>query len=281
MRGPARPGGVPELRAPAIERRNALADPPPDAVLAAFEVDPRCLRPLPGGQRTAWSAGSLVLKPLDKSIQQLAWEEQVLEAIPQRGFRLAPPVRTREGQLVVASWTACKRLDGEHRPGRWAEICAIGERFHQATADIAAPGWHRQRSDVFAQADRIAWDEAKLAEFQSVAPVDQLAALLRPVHGHDQLIHGDLSGNVLFHPTLAAGIIDLAPYRRPRYSLPLSSSSMRCSGKALTAQSSNSSVTTPTPLSTCCAPPSSASSWTSCAAPGAARVLGGGLERSG
>ena len=32
------------------------------------------------------------------------------------------------------------------------------------------------------------------------------------MRGHDQLIHGDLSGNVLFHPGLAPGIIDLSPY---------------------------------------------------------------------
>jgi hypothetical protein len=38
--------------------------------------------------------------------------------------------------------------------------------------------------------------------------IDQLAARLQPVRGRDQLIHGDLSGNVLFHPRHAPGIID-------------------------------------------------------------------------
>ena len=48
-----------------------------------------------------------------------------------------------------------------------------------------------------------------------MAVIAALAAQLRPVQGRDQLIHGDLSGNVLFHHRLAPGIIDLSPYWRP------------------------------------------------------------------
>ena len=188
---------------------------PPVSVLAAFDVDPAVLRPLPGGQGMAWSAGRLVLKPLDMSLDALEWQEAVLPEIAEDGFRLARPVRSRSGELVVAGWSAWQRLAGQHVPRRWADIAAAGERFHRASAHIPPPSWHHQRTDPFATAERAAWDAEVLERFASLPPIDQLAASLRPVEGRDQLIHGDLSGNVLFHPQLAAGIIDLSPYWRP------------------------------------------------------------------
>ena len=188
---------------------------PPAPVLAAYDLDPGRLRPLRGGQGTAWSAGNLILKPLDMPLAELAWQEQILSEIREDGFRLARPVRARDGQLALEGWSAWQRIEGEHLPRRWAEICAVGRRFHRASAGIPVPGWHRQRTDVFARADLAAWDDAALSGFCSLAPVAQLAGRFRPLHGHDQLIHGDLTTNVLFHPTLPPGIIDLSPYWRP------------------------------------------------------------------
>jgi uncharacterized protein (TIGR02569 family) len=192
-----------------------LTDPPPESVLAAYGVDARHLRSLPGGQGSAWQAGPLVLKPLDISIEQLAWQERLAGDIDSDGFRLAAPVRARNGKLQVAGWSAWQWLEGEHLPHRWADICAVGDRLHRATACIAEPAWHRRRTDVFARADRAAWTDTALAQFRSVPLVAELAGQLRPVHGRRQLIHGDLTGNVLFHPTLPPAVIDLSPYWRP------------------------------------------------------------------
>jgi uncharacterized protein (TIGR02569 family) len=155
------------------------------------------------------------LKPLDRSVDQLVWEERVSAGIRQDGFRLSSPVRTPDGELEVAGWSAWQRLDGEHQPRRWAEICAVGDRLHVATADVPEPAWQRERDDVFARADRAAWDEGAVDGFSSFPPIGEMAALLKPVDGRPQLIHGDLSGNVLFHPTLPPGIIDVSPYWRP------------------------------------------------------------------
>lgn len=192
-----------------------MATRPPAAVLTAFGVDAARLQRLAGGQGTAWSAGGLVLKPLDMSLAALEWQEAVLSEIAEDGFRLARPVRSRAGSLVVAGWSAWQRLDGQHVPGRWADIGAVGERFHRASAHIPPPRWHQRRTDPFAAADRAAWNAEALAPFRSLPVIDELGARLKPVRGRDQLIHGDLSGNVLFHPRQAPGIIDLSPYWRP------------------------------------------------------------------
>jgi uncharacterized protein (TIGR02569 family) len=188
---------------------------PPARLLHAFGVDAVDLRPLRGGQGTSWRAGGLVLKPLNMPIEALAWQAQVLGGIADDGFRLARPVFARGGELVVAGWSAWRWIEGEHLPARWADICAAGEQFHRAVAEIPRPGWHRRRSDPFAQADRAAWDPGALGGLASLEPLGQVARRLRPVPGEGQLIHGDLSGNVLFHPGLPPGIIDLSPYWRP------------------------------------------------------------------
>ena len=52
-------------------------------------------------------------------------------------------------------------------------------------------------------------------EFPDVKHLTRLVSALRPLAAPSQLIHGDLTGNVLFHDLLPPAIIDLAPYWRP------------------------------------------------------------------
>jgi uncharacterized protein (TIGR02569 family) len=156
-----------------------------------------------------------MLKPLDMSRKQMIWQEQILTDIRDVGFRLARPVRAADGRLIIDGWVAWQCLEGEHLTRRWAEICTVGERFHRATADVPRPGFLSKRMDVFAQADRAAWDDAGLTPFRSLPPIAQIAQRLQPLRTKEQLIHGDLTTNVLFHPTLPPGIIDLSPYWRP------------------------------------------------------------------
>jgi len=44
---------------------------------------------------------------------------------------------------------------------------------------------------------------------------DQLSSALRLVRGRSQLVHGDLTGNVLFDDDLPPLVIDVSPYWRP------------------------------------------------------------------
>jgi prepilin-type processing-associated H-X9-DG protein len=110
---------------------------PPANVLAAFGASARP-EPLSGGQATAWRAGDVVLKSLDMSVEALGWQAEVLGSMACDDFRVAPPLRTRAGELVVDGWTAWPMLAGAHAP-RWAEIVAVGERFHRALAGVGRP----------------------------------------------------------------------------------------------------------------------------------------------
>ncbi len=173
--------------------------------------------PLAGGQRTAWRVDDVVLKPLDTSVNALEWQADVLASLSPDGFRVAAPLRSRAGALVVDGWTAWPLLVGRHAP-RWAEILAVGERFHKALAWVERPAALLDaRTDVWARADRITWGESPADDFAEVPEVARLLAARACVgRAPDQLVHGDLSGNVLFADGLPPAVIDFSPYWRPK-----------------------------------------------------------------
>jgi uncharacterized protein (TIGR02569 family) len=160
-------------------------------------------------------AGNLVLKPLDVGEPELEWQAGILGSIHCSRFRVAHPRRANNGSLVVDGWCAWERVEGRHEARRWPEIIAAGERFHAAIADVPRPELIGQRTDPWAIGDRVAWGELPISELSHVKHLARLCAALRPVHQPRQLIHGDLTGNVLFADDLPPAIIDFSPYWRP------------------------------------------------------------------
>jgi uncharacterized protein (TIGR02569 family) len=183
--------------------------------MAAFGVGGPATR-LPGGQGRSWHVGPAVLKPLDMHPAAIAWQSAALTAIDGLAtFRVAPPLRSRDGEWVVSGWTAWRYEPGDHIPDRWREVIEIGRQFHAALSDQPRPGWLDTRSDVWAVADRVAWGEQPDPPSDRGENVAALVSALRPVHARPQLIHGDLTGNVLFDDDQPPLVIDLSPYWRP------------------------------------------------------------------
>jgi uncharacterized protein (TIGR02569 family) len=88
--------------------------------------------------------------------------------------------------------------------------------FHAALRPAARPAFLALRTHRWALADRVAWGESAFEPLPDVRPLmDRLTAVRRPVSADCQLVHGDLSGNVLFADGLAPAIIDFSPYWRP------------------------------------------------------------------
>jgi uncharacterized protein (TIGR02569 family) len=188
---------------------------PPPAVLAAFGVAGEPLIALPGGQGTSWRAGDMVLKPADGSPAELRWQAYVYSRISGDGFRIARTLTTADSAACVAGWRATQWVAGQHEPRRWADIIAVGERYHAALGRLPRPAFLAARDSPWATGDLVAWGERPAAEFDQVPHIRRLVAALRPVTEPSQLIHGDLGGNVLFHPSLPPAIIDFSPYWRP------------------------------------------------------------------
>jgi uncharacterized protein (TIGR02569 family) len=187
---------------------------PSRAVIEAFGCAGSPAR-LPGGRGTAWRVGELVLRPVDAAEPPLAWQRDVLGSIADAGFRLSLPQTTLAGDLESDGWCAWQFLEGAHETGRWREIIAVGERFQRAVADVPEPAFVARRSDPWAIADRVAWGELEPDAFVEVEHLPELVAVRRELEAPCQLVHGDLTGNVLFAEGLPPAIIDLAPYWRP------------------------------------------------------------------
>jgi hypothetical protein len=161
--------------------------------------------PLAGGTGSSWRAGSLVLKPLDCAEREIPWQAELFASIEQDGFRIAVPLPD-----VVDGWTATPYLEGRHEHGRWRDIIAVGERLHAAFAGVPRPdAIIDARANPWEVGDRVAWGTLRYGG------LDDLLAALEPIDAPSQLIHGDLTGNVLFHDTLPPAVIDFAPYWRP------------------------------------------------------------------
>ena len=172
--------------------------------------------PLDGGSGKTWVVGDLVFKLLDASPEELTYQADLLAALPDgAGFRVGAPRRSVEGSLTVAGWTCFDRLEGRHERGRWSEIVDVGRRFHNALLDVAEPAFIGQRTHPWAIADRVAFGELDLGQVPPVKHLSRLAALRRPIEQRSQLIHGDLTGNVLFAEGVPPAIIDFSPYYRP------------------------------------------------------------------
>ncbi|CAA9391097.1 MAG: hypothetical protein AVDCRST_MAG35-400 [uncultured Quadrisphaera sp.] len=194
----------------------AACGPPPAEVLDAFGAAGEPV-PLPGGRGRSWRAGGVVLKPVDTSLDDLRWQEALFApSRARRDVRLAAPLRSSGGDLVVDGWTARPHLPGTTAGAPWTAVVAAGRRFCAAVRREPRPPHLDRRDDPWARADRVAWEEDDPpAALSDLAALNTLAALRRPVPLPAQLVHGDLTGNVLVHPGLPPAVIDVSPYWRP------------------------------------------------------------------
>lgn len=154
--------------------------------------------PLPGGRGTSWRVGDLVYKPRDLALELIEWQAEVLGVVDTTAVRVAPP-------RLVDGWVVTPYLEGRHEPGRWLDVIEAGRRLHAALPDSRPP----RVENPWETGDRVAWGELPYPA------VDDLLATLEPVDEPPALVHGDLTGNVLFHETLPPAVIDFAAYYRP------------------------------------------------------------------
>jgi uncharacterized protein (TIGR02569 family) len=120
---------------------------------------------------------------------------------------------------MASGWSATTFVQGESEPaGRWDELLAAARAFHAAFLHEGRPEFLQRRQHRWALADRVAWGETPTDPVPELEPVlDRLAPLVLAPTRADvaQVVHGDLTGNVLFAPGLPPAIIDFSPYWRP------------------------------------------------------------------
>ncbi|GGV25712.1 TIGR02569 family protein [Streptomyces longisporoflavus] len=189
-------------------------------VLDAFRLAGSAVR-LPGGEGVSVRVGDVVLKPAGPDSEFAEWLGDIMASIREDGFRVARPLRAATGAWSHGGWTASHVVTGtepDHSAApRWLEVVAAGQAFHRALAGVPRPCFLDRRRDEWATGDRVAWQEEKADLLPALrGPYDALTALLGPKpRVRPQLVHGDLTGNVLFAPGLAPAVIDFSPYWRP------------------------------------------------------------------
>ena len=198
---------------------------PPTEVLAAFGLADVVPVRLAGGQGTAWRAGDVVLKPADSAPAD-RWDADVFAALTGPGFRVPRPVRAATGDWVAQGWKAWRWLAGAAADWsgvspRWPELIAVSRALHAALAGLAVPRWRVTQEIPWTIGDQVAWGERDPGPLlgppagQLAEQVRRLLAALRPIDLPDQLIHADLTGNVLFADGMPPAVIDFSPLHRP------------------------------------------------------------------
>jgi uncharacterized protein (TIGR02569 family) len=206
---------------------------PSSHVLDLFAV-PSDVRPVPGGSGGSVVAGDLVLSP-GRDSRTAQWLNPPLARLAldldthRRGLRIAVPVPARDGEWVVDGWGA-SRYEPDSAACHDVDLLRATARLLHAELDLAFPTRPAAvlRDDRWAVGDQVAFGEP--VRMATAVPgtdprADLLGVLAQRLEaqledddvdlGRDQLVHGDLAGNVLLDASATPVVIDFAPYWRP------------------------------------------------------------------
>lgn len=203
----------------------------PDAeILQAFGLTGD-LVPIVGGRGLCYCIENTVLRPAEDEIEA-QWLAELTTRLPTSShYRLAQPrqVLGKAGVFVHRGWTASSLLAGEVKmKPDFSKMLDISRSFHRDVAklDLKRPAFIAQHSNRWREADFVTWEEKKLEDVDNVNHemlakfhplLDRLEKIMRPLHSElgQQIIHGDMTGNILFDDSEPPGIIDPTPYWRP------------------------------------------------------------------
>ncbi|GIE51082.1 TIGR02569 family protein [Amorphoplanes nipponensis] len=182
---------------------------------AAFAAQGDPVR-LAGGKGGTWRVGDVVLKPAEGD-EEVRWRGDILAGLPESPhFRIARPVRAADGDWLAGGWEATRAVAGQPDPRRVDDVIRAGAAFHEAVAAVPRPALLDRRDNPWEYGNKLAFgDDVPAGRRRPSAVLDQLLDLWRPVALPEQIVHGDLLGNVLFEPGLPPAVIDWAAYWRP------------------------------------------------------------------
>jgi hypothetical protein len=182
---------------------------------------------LEGGSRDLYHVHDLVIKQLvstsfenPHTFQLFPWLAEQLIGVSDDGFRLSRPVRSMDGEWIVAGgWTAWTYVEGRaiHPKDTTAAVKSI-QALHYAFRGIPKHPYLDQNQSAWGYAHEHCFGERP----DFVHPVleelvDALYALRNPLPPMKcQVIHGDLNHeNVLVAAGFPVGFVDLTPFWAP------------------------------------------------------------------
>ncbi len=186
-------------------------------ILAAFGLQGE-IRPLGGGQNTSVRVQDAVLKPVDNN-RYHEWVAGILDQLNPQGYRVSKPIRSIDGSYVDRGWCCTRYEPGEHKLGEIKRKLTVARALHRDLANLQS-GVVPASDDPWTRAHRIVWGSDPLPLDVGKVARSTLARLLRevgprPAGQPEQIVHSDLSGNILFHDSFAPLVIDFSPTIAP------------------------------------------------------------------
>lgn len=171
---------------------------------------------LQGGRGLTHRSGDIVLKPAPCTVEA-NWLGETFNTLARSSeVRFPRPVRSKNGNWIEEGVVAWTYLPGTVVGGDFKVKMAASQSFHDAVRSLKKPAFLDTRDDPWSQADRVAWQEKPPNyELEFMALIAPFLSRLEQIDLPSQIIHGDLSGNVIFTEHGPPGVIDITPYWRP------------------------------------------------------------------
>lgn len=186
-------------------------------ILYAFNLDGE-INILDGGQNQSVRVKDAVLKPVGENVQFSEWALSILNKINPHEYRLSKPIVSNKGTFIYKGWCCTRYEPGEHRNGNVKQKLAVSRLFHHDLADLHFNNIPKA-DDPWSISQRIAWQKENLPQNISKEAFKILEELISKITLKEnykvQIIHSDLSGNVLFDKGLKPLIIDFSPTIAP------------------------------------------------------------------
>jgi len=171
---------------------------------------------LSGGQGQNFRSGNIVLKPTIDN-EETNWLTKFYSSFKSDKFRFPIPIKSRNGEYVIQGWQAWELLEGNHFFDSWDEIIKFCFKFHDLISSIPKPDYFDRRDqNPWVIADKFVWEDCNVKFDSSIQEqVEKLRSAIKNIEIHNQLIHGDFGGNILFSNNYPPAVIDFSPYWRP------------------------------------------------------------------
>jgi hypothetical protein len=128
---------------------------------------------LPGGEGRTYRAGNVIYRR-ETNPAEAVYLAEVYHTLPEIGFRVPKPIRTRQGDLVSPTgWSAWTFVAG--RPATRQDLPSVIEAiraFHRALARQPYPAYLSTRDTPYDRAYQAAWDTPPVKRHEIIAPHD-------------------------------------------------------------------------------------------------------------
>lgn len=169
-----------------------------------------------GGQGKTYKSGNIVIKKIIDEVEGNEMAEIMNGITISEKIRLPKPFKSINGNWIEEGYMAWTYLEGLEAEGKYKEKIEVCDSFNEIFKNVSKPSFIETANHSWAIADKVVWDEVEMKyekDFQDI--IDTVRAYIKPINLPNQIIHGDIAGNMIFNKENVPGVIDITLYWRP------------------------------------------------------------------